>query len=55
MELASALEICMVKNDFRVVVITGDWQGLCRADLAMFHGYEDKSEVIRELTKLFTT
>ena len=53
-ELARALEICMVNNDFRVVVITGTGKAFCSGgDLAMFHGYEDKSEAIRELTKLF--
>ena len=53
-ELASALEICMVNNDFHVVVITGTGKAFCSGgDLAMFHGYEDKSEAIRELTKLF--
>lgn len=53
-EIARALEICMVNNEIRVVVITGAGKAFCSGgDLAMFHGYKDKSEAIRELTKLF--
>lgn len=53
-EIAKALEICMVNNEIRVVVITGAGKAFCSGgDLAMFHGYKDKSEAIRELTKLF--
>ncbi len=52
-EIARALEICMDNNDFRVVVITGAGKAFCSGgDLAMFHGYKDISEAIRELTKL---
>lgn len=53
-EIARALEICMVDSGLRVVVITGAGKAFCSGgDLAMFHGYKDKSLAIRELTKLF--
>ena len=52
-EIARALEICMDNNDYRVVVITGAGKAFCSGgDLAMFNDYKDKSEAIRELTKL---